>query len=53
MKTNLLVATYLAKRFEPDWKAAIRLQLRVNTQYPYGLWQQGNKAKRRIASLKT
>ena len=31
MKTNLLVATYLARKFEVDWKAAIRLFLKIQS----------------------
>ncbi len=52
MTTNFLAAVGIAKKYERDWKASIRLQLKVATMYPHGLWQQGNKAKRRMASLK-
>jgi hypothetical protein len=28
--TNFLVAVYLARKFEPDWKACVRLFIQVN-----------------------
>jgi hypothetical protein len=49
--TTLLCCVYLAKKYDRDWKSSIRLQLRCQTLYPHGLWQQGNRAKRRMAAL--
>jgi hypothetical protein len=49
--TTLLCCVYLAKKYDKDWKSSIRLQLRCQTMYPHGLWQQGNRAKRRMAAL--
>lgn len=52
MTTNLLIAVYLIRKFEADPRACIRLRLKVQTIYPFGVWPgSGNRAKKRIATL--
>lgn len=49
--TTLLSCVHLAKRIDRDWRVTIRLQLRYQSMYPHGLWQRGNRAKRRAVAL--